>query len=171
MIKIKIDQVKEICNLNKIKRDGLLESKFAIVDSLIKNITRRRFYKNVERTENIELNKSDLLHSAFYTGFSYLVYVECLEFLNTNTVGDGIIANTGLGDTRVELLDGEASYQRRNALEFQAYSVLLKYLNETGKKRYDELKLWDDMRRAGNSEAQRLIMNENSKNISRARLI
>ena len=173
MIKININQVKEICNLHKIKREGLLESKFIIVDSLIRSITQRRFYAKASMSEDIEAlcSGSDPLYSAFYTAFSYLVYAECLEFLNTNTVGDGIISNTGLGGTQMELLDQEESYQRHNKLEFQAYSVLLKYLNKKGTKRYNELKLWDDMKRAGNSEAQRAILIENSKNVSRTRLI
>lgn len=160
MIKITVDEVKRICNLHDIDRVEILESKFVITNALLKGVVRKRYYMQV-----VKENADELVKSAFYTGFSYFLYAECIELLNTNTAGSGIIASTGYADSRIELLSTEESFQKRNNLEYKAYTVLKDYLNEAGLKRYKELKLWDDMRRAGDSEAKQRLLNTSNRRL------
>jgi hypothetical protein len=144
VIPITIDEIKKITNLGKLRSDEVISSKMVNVDALMKGITRKKYYNRVVRGV-----ACDVVKSAFYTAFSYFIYAEVIEFLNTNTRGEGIITSTGIDNVREGLLSEGDSYSRRNTLEFMAYKVIREYLNEAGTHRYHTLKLWDDLRRGG----------------------
>ena len=144
MINITIDEVKQTCNLMDLKRVDILTSKFAIVDAFVREHTKVRVYNSVVRG-----TASELVSTAFKTGFAYFVYAESIDFLNTNTTGAGIVGSTGFSDSRIDMLSGAETEKRRDTLEFKAFSVLKEYLNDVGFQRYTELKKWDDARRSG----------------------
>ena len=152
MIPITVAEIKQITNLEKLTKDDFITTKLPVINALMKDILLRKYYS---RATKISLSSGEgrgegvLFKSAIYTAFAYFTYAECLEFLNTNTSGSGIITSTGFADSKQELLPQDDSFKRRNTLEFKAYSVIRGYLNEIGLKRYNDLKLWDDLQRAG----------------------
>jgi len=149
MIKITIDEFKQICNLSIEDKDDFIKSKFLIIDELVRANTNHSAYEQV-----IGGVAYELMEQAFKTGFSYFLYAECIDFLNTDTLGDGIVRSTGYLDNKKEMISFEEMEQRRNKLELKAYSILQPYLNEKGQKRYNELRSWDDMARSGGKAIQ-----------------
>jgi hypothetical protein len=155
MLKITIEEIKQVCNLEDLKKTEFLTSKFPIINDLLSDITSNTIYRRVIR-ENAE----QLIITSFKHAFAYFLYAECIDFLNTSTTGQGIIRSTGYADSRMELLSSDETEKRQRKLELKAYSVILKYLNSTGLKRYNELKLWDDLQRAENEDAKQKILSE-----------
>ena len=153
MIRVTIEEFKQICNLNIEDKDDFIRSKFLIIDKLVQQATERGFYGFACGYDILNPTPSkedgDLIISAFNNGFSYFLYAECIDFLNTDTLGDGIVKSTGYLDNRKEMIGFEEMEQRRNKLELKAYSILKNYLNADGLRRYNELRLWDDMLRSG----------------------
>jgi midasin (ATPase involved in ribosome maturation) len=155
MIPITVVEIKQICNLFDLKRDEFIESKLPVTDELIREITHKRIYNQIVRKK-----ASEKIINAFKLGFAYLVNAHVLEFLNTNTAGSGIIRNTGLHEHKSELISNEEIEKRRWHLELIGYSVLKNYLNEVGQTRYQQLRLWDDLRRAGSPQAREALFNK-----------
>ena len=150
---ITIAEIKQICGLKELKSDDLFTSKMIIINQRIKEISQIRFYNQL-----VNKKAKELVVSSFKTAFAYLIYAECLDFLNTNTIGNGIIKSTGFADSRTELISSNETEQRRNKLEFMAYHTLKNYLNPAGLKRYRDLKLWDDLQKTDDQNAKRLII-------------
>jgi len=184
-LNITVEEVKLICNLTDLKKTDILASKFPLIEALMEEITQPKAFKRASREDSEGRSHSDGNHvaktqtertastsststtsvitSSFKHAFAYFVYAECIDFLNTNTSGSGIIHSTGFGDSRVELLSGYEADKRQRKLELKAYTILLKYLNKKGLKRYNELKLWDDLQRAENDQAKQKILSEGRK--------
>ena len=157
-LKISVDEVKQICNLNDLKKTEILSSKFPIIESRLMDITQPKVYGRV-----VKETASEVVMTSFKHAFAYFVYAECLDFLNTNTSGSGIIKSTGFADSRTELISQYETEKRQNKLELKAYILLFPYLNTKGQKRYNELKLWDDLQRAENEQAKNIILQEGKK--------
>lgn len=165
-LKITVDEIKGICNLTDVKKNDLIASKMLLVDDLVKDISVPIIYADVE-----DETADQLVKDAFYNAFAYFVYAEILEFLNTNTAGNGIVKSTGFSDNRIELLSQDETEKRRNKLEFKAYNVIRKYLNTDGLKRYSELKLWDDLQKAGDPDAKSRLLGQSNNRICRMSII
>jgi predicted component of type VI protein secretion system len=109
-------------------------------------------------------SKTQHIIDAFKIAFSYFLYAEIIEVLNTNTNAAGIITHTGFTGSNSPNIQQNESWERRNLLELKAYETIRKYLTPTAYLRYQELKTWDDLRRAGNSLAQRQLMSNSAGN-------
>ena len=157
-LKISVDEVKQICNLNDLKKTEILSSKFPIIEARLMDITQPKVYSRV-----VKETASEVVMTSFKHAFAYFVYAECLDFLNTNTSGSGIIKSTGFADSRTELISQYETEKRQNKLELKAYILLFPYLNTKGQKRYNDLKLWDDLQRAENEQAKNIILQEGKK--------
>ena len=155
MIKISIEEVKQVCNLTDLKKTELLTSKFELINARLSEITDTQVYELV-----LNETAEPLVITSFKHAFAYFIYAEVIDLLNTNTTGSGIIRSTGFADSRTELLSYYETSMRQQKLELKAYTLLLKYLNERGMKRYNELKLWDDLHRAENDQAKQNIINK-----------
>ena len=162
MLNITVDEVKQVCNLSDLKKTEILTSKFSLIDALISDITQDKIYRSVVK-ESAESQQMSTRLVSFKHAFAYFVLAESLEFLNTNTTGSGIIKSTGFSDSRVELLSQYETEKRKQSLELKAYKLLEKYLNSKGKKRYKELKLWDDLARAEGDQAKQQILSRGKK--------
>jgi hypothetical protein len=155
MINISIEEIKQVCNLEDLKKTEILTSKFPLIDALISDITIFKEYRKVIRG-----TAEQIVNTSFRHAFAYFLYAECIDFLNTSTSGTGIIRSTGYADSRMELLSQDETEKKQRRLELKAYTLLLKYLNPKGLKRYNELKLWDDLQRAENEEAKQRLLSE-----------
>jgi len=156
--KISVDEVKQICNLTDLKKTEILSTKFSIIEARLIDITQPKIYTRV-----VKETATEVIMTSFKHAFAYLVYAECLDFLNTNTSGSGIIKSTGFADSRTELISQYETEKRQNKLELKAYILLFPYLNAKGQKRYNELKLWDDLQRAETEQAKQQILQEGKK--------
>ena len=159
MINITLDEIKQVCNLTDLKKTDILTSKFPLINALIEDITISTVYRQVVKPSANSKLPARLVPS-FKHAFAYFLYAECLDFLNTNTSGSGIIRSTGFADSRIELISQHETEKRQRRLELKAYTLLEKYLNAKGKKRYMELKLWDDLQRAENEQAKQQILSK-----------
>jgi hypothetical protein len=157
-IDLSIEEFKQVCNLPDLHSTDMLASRYPIIDALIQEITIRRVYLSVTRK-----SASIVILTSFRHAFAYFLYADCIDFLNTNTSGSGIIKNTGFADSRMELLSFEETLNRQRKLELKAYELLSHYLNEKGLKRLNELKLWDDLQRAENESAKQKILSEGKR--------
>jgi len=157
MIEIKIKEIKQICGITEDKKDAVLTSKLPIVNQLIEDITIKRIYNQVVRK-----SARPIVINAFKSAFAYFVYFHAIDFLDeTKRVGF---------DTSKDTLSHDEIERRRWHLELFGYSVIKDYLNEDGKKRYIELKNWDDLRRANDPRAKDIIMQEMAPNKPRLRV-
>lgn len=157
-IEITADTIKSNCNLTELKKPEVISTKILLIDELVKSITTAESY------ESVVLKTADsLTMSLFSIGFSYLMYAEILEFLNTNTSGNGIVKSTGFDNSRIDLLSQSEIDKKRNSLELKAYQTLKKYLNETGKTKLEKLIFWSELERVDvdNIEAKASILKKN----------
>jgi len=152
-MRITVDEVKQVCNLKNLKDTDILLSVFPLIEAKLSEITNRTTYNRWVK----ETAEPDIITS-FKLAFAYFVYAECLDFLNTTTTGAGIIRSTGFADSRTELIGIDETIKRQRNLELKAYTVLFKYLNAKGLKRYNELQLWDDLQRAETEQARNEIL-------------
>jgi len=152
-MRITVDEVKQVCNLKNLKDTDTLLSVFPLIEARLSEITNRATFNRWVK----ETAEPDIITS-FKHAFAYFVYAECLDFLNTNTTGAGIIRSTGFADSRTELISMDETIKRQRNLELKAYTILLKYLNAKGMKRYKELQLWDDLQRAETEQARNEIL-------------
>ena len=155
MINITLEEIKQVCNLTDLKKTDILTSKFPLINALLSDITLDKEYRRVVRG-----TADTLVLTSYKHAFAYFLYAECLDFLNTNTSGSGIIRSTGFADSRIELISQHETEKRQRRLELKAYWLLEKYLNAKGRKRYMELKLWDDLQRAENEQAKQQILSK-----------
>ena len=154
-IDLNIEEFKKVCNLPDLRNSDMLQTRYPVIDALIQDITSRNVYLSLNRKST-----SEVILTSFRHAFAYFLYADCIEFLNTNTSGSGIIKSTGFADSRTELLSFEETEKRQRKLELKAYELLQNYLNEKGLKRFQELKLWADLQRAENENARQKILSE-----------
>jgi len=76
---------------------------------------------------------------AFTIAYSYIMFSKIIEFLNLNTVGEGIIESTGIDERKTQLLGTDSIEKKKRGLELSGLRYLRTYLNETGEKRLSEL--------------------------------
>mgnify|MGYP000895098445 CR=1 FL=1 len=169
---ITVEEVKSICNLkslNNVQKDEIISFRMLLIDKRIKENTLAEYYQAVS-----DNTAEALIISLFKLAFSYLMYAEILEFLNTNTSGTGIIKSTGFAETRVELLSQEETDKRRNSLELKAYLAIEDYLNQEGKMTLKKLKFYSELERVDvdNIESKaNVLKNQNQAKKSKMVLI
>ena len=152
-MRITVEEVKQICNLSDLKKTDPLLSVFPLIEARLSEITNKTTFNRV-----VKETAEPVIITSFKHAFAYFVYAECLDFLNTNTTGAGIIRSTGFAESRTELISIEETIKRQRNLELKAYTILLNYLNAKGKRRYNELQLWDDLQRAETEQARNEIL-------------
>jgi len=113
-----------------------------LIDKRIKENTLSEYYQAVT-----DSTTEELVISLFKLAFSYLIYAEIMEFLNTNTSGSGIIKSTGFDESRVELLSQQETEKRRYSLELKAFLAIEDYLNPQGKKTLEKLRFYSELER------------------------
>jgi len=74
------------------------------------------------------------LHNAFSMAYCFKLLESTAEFLNLNTLGQGIIKTTGMDQLSTELLTGEEIQRFKQRLEIRSLEAIKDYLNEDGKK-------------------------------------
>lgn len=166
MITITTAEFKENVNLDKLKKDELINSHMFAVDLKLQGITQPDVYESVN-----EETADEPVVKAFKLAFSYLLYMEILPFLNVNTAGSGIVSSTGIDQSRTELISQTELERRQNSAELKAYELLYTYLNDAGKNRLGKLKYYEDLHRLDVSDIeQKTAILEQKNNNRRTRV-
>ena len=137
-IPVEIDTMLSILNLPKEMGDiGIFKEHKAIVMETIRTLVLDNHYQDAIRYDYPD---DDPFLISFRFGFCFLMLHSSCEFLNLNTLGEGIVKTVGLDQSATELLTGSEIDAFKANLELRALSVLSSYLNPTGLDRLNELK-------------------------------
>jgi len=135
-IPVPIETVKNTLNLKKLTRDDLFDLHKNGVLIYLQDKTLSGAYA----AATLETGDTDASRkNAFQLAYSFLMLSSTIEFLNLNTMGDGIIESTGMDSLQTRLLSNSSIEQKKITLEKRALEMLKSYLSNSGISRLNSL--------------------------------
>jgi len=133
---VSIADVKNILNLSSLKKSDLFElHQPGVLLYLKSRTTTENYAAAVSGDEDDDTARV----TAFKLSYSFMMLHSTLEFLNLNTMGEGIVESTGIDTLQTRLLSTSSIEQKKNILERRALSLLKPYLNREGLERLTSL--------------------------------
>lgn len=126
------EDVKKTLNLKGLKSTELFELHQGSVCLQVQRVTTSEHY--LAATSDAGDGDASRV-TAFRMAYAFFMLHSTLEFLNLNTVGEGVVESTGMDTMQTKLLSTQSVEQKKMILERRALILLKPYLNTAGLER------------------------------------